>query len=249
MRLAVFSDVHGNLPALEAALDAIRRLQPDRVLCLGDLVGYGAEPAACLRAVRAVADVVVLGNHDRDSLLSEPAPGTNASARITQEWTREQLGPEDRAYLATLPNRVLEPYGVVAVHGCYLNDIHVTGYVTSTMLEENLEAVAAREGWPRVALCGHTHRPLYGWLDGATCQEPRLEGRLTWPAKARAVLLNPGAVGQPRDGDPRAAFALLDLARRTVEIHRVPYDIDRAAAAIRAAGLPAPLAERLYEGR
>jgi len=88
---------------------------------------------------------------------------------------------------------------------------------------------AAREGWPRVALCGHTHRPLYGWLDSATCQEPR--------------------VGQPRDGDPRAAFALLDLDRRTVEIHRIPYDIDRAAAAIRAAGLPAPLAERLYEGR
>lgn len=249
MRIAVFSDVHGNLPALEAVLEEIERLAPDRILCLGDLVGYGAEPAACIRTVRAAADVVILGNHDRDTLSAQAAPGTHSLARLTQAWTREQLTPEDLFYLESLPHRVLEPCGLVAVHGCYLNDVHVTGYVTSTMLPDNLEAVAAREGWPRVALCGHTHTPLCGWLLGSDCLEPKIRGRLTWPARARAVLVNPGAVGQPRDGDPRAAFALLDLARRSVEIHRVPYDVDRAVAALRHAGLPASLGERLREGR
>jgi diadenosine tetraphosphatase ApaH/serine/threonine PP2A family protein phosphatase len=249
MKIAVFSDVHANLPALEAVLEAIDQLAPDRILCLGDLVGYGAEPAACIRTVRAAADVVLLGNHDRDSLAAQAAQGTNSLARLTQAWTREQLGPEELAYLEALPSKTLEPYGVVAVHGCYLNDVHVTGYVTSTMLPDNLQAVAAREGWPRIALCGHTHLPLCGWLLGNDTLEPKIRGRLVWPAKARAVLINPGAVGQPRDGDPRAAFALLDLERRTVEIHRVRYDIDRAAEAIQKAGLPASLGERLREGR
>lgn len=249
MRIAVFSDAHGNLPALEAVLEAIEKLAPDRILCLGDLVGYGAEPEACIRTVRAAADVVILGNHDRDTLTAVPAPGTNSLARLTQVWTRGQLGAEDLAYLEALPNRVLEPYGLVAVHGCYLNDVHVTGYVTSTMLPYNLEAVAAREDWPRIALCGHTHLPLCGWLLGSDCLEPKIRGRLTWPAKARAVLVNPGSVGQPRDGTPQAAFAFLDLARRTVEIHRVAYDVDRAVEAIQRVGLPAPLGERLREGR
>jgi predicted phosphodiesterase len=249
VRIALFSDVHGNLAALEAVLGAVAAAAPDRVLCLGDVVGYYPDPAACIARVREAAHATVAGNHDVDTLREEAAPGSSDLARRVQAWTRERLGEADRRWLAGLPARWLDPAGLVAVHGCYLNETHTTGYVTSTMLPKNLAAVAAREGWPRVACCGHTHAPMVGWLDGGGCHEPRPQGTLVWPAAAAAVLINPGAVGQPRDGDPRASWALVDLAARTVEVRRVPYDLERTLAALSRAGLPEALAERLRAGR
>lgn len=248
MRVAVIADVHANAPALEAVLAAIAACDAERLVCLGDVVGYNAEPRACVARVRAAADVTVAGNHDVDVVRAGSAAGTSAHARFVRDWTREQLDQDDLAWLAARPFIASES-GLVAVHGCYLNPSHYSGYVTSTMLETNLRAVAQHPEWPRVALCGHTHVPMCGWLTADGCAEPRFDGRLRWPASARAVLINPGAVGQPRDGDPRAAFALVDPEEQSAELRRVEYDVERSVRMLRSAGLPDALGERLREGR
>ncbi len=249
MRIAVLADLHANLPALGAVLSAIRRAQPDCIVCLGDIVGYGAEPEACIEMMRSISATTVLGNHDADVVNHTEAPGTNPQARLLHQWTRSQLSASAIAYLRSLPPVKIEAGEFIAVHGCYLNETHVTGYVTSTMLEANLRAIATRPEWPRLALCGHTHAPLCGWLEGEHCTERNLQEAVYWPKNARAVLLNPGSVGQPRDGDPRASFAVVDTVQRRIEIQRLDYEIERAAQAISAAGLPVSLAERLWQGR
>lgn len=249
VRVSVIADVHANAAALDAVLEAVARSATERLVCLGDLVGYNAEPAQCVARLRAAAAVVVAGNHDVDVARGSTCAGTNAGARAAQEWTRAQLDGAERAWLGALPAIACDRAGFTAVHGCYLNSTYYTGYVTTTMLPANLRAAAARPERPRVALCGHTHVPMLGWLDGDECAEPRWAGTLRWPASAAAVLVNPGSVGQPRDGDPRASFAILDLEARTAELRRVAYDVERAARAIVAAGLPETLAARLREGR
>ncbi len=253
MRVAVLADIHANLPALTAVLRSIEKRGADRVVCLGDLVGYNAQPRECLDMLGGSTDWIVAGNHDREALevSSSPSerPSNTSDARRALAWTQTQLQEGDRRFLDLLPARVLDPMGLVGVHGCYLNETHVNGYVTSTMLEDNLRAVLLRTGWPRIALCGHTHQPMCGFLRGRDCHETPPGPLASWPRDAEAVLINPGSVGQPRDGDPRAAFALVDLERRSVSFERVPYDIESAVLAIVNAGLPDSLGQRLREGR
>jgi predicted phosphodiesterase len=251
MRVALLADVHANAHALEAVLAAVEVARVDRVICLGDLVGYNAEPAVCVERLRATCDVVVAGNHDRDVVLGQPLQGTSVTAREVQAWTRKALGEEHLAYLAGLPSHVVDASGLVAAHGCYLSETYVSGYVTSTMVEANLRAIAARTAWPRptIALCGHTHAPMCAWLTAHGVDEGRLAATTRWPRDVKAVLINPGSVGQPRDGDPRAAFAIVDVEARTVEPMRVAYDVAGASARVQQAGLPASLAARLLEGR
>jgi diadenosine tetraphosphatase ApaH/serine/threonine PP2A family protein phosphatase len=249
MRVVLIADIHGNLPALEAVLADASRVGFDRLVCLGDIVGYNAEPGACVDRIEEATDVAVAGNHDRDVASGLPLPGTTSTAQAVQDWTRRQLSPKQLTYLSALPNHVVDEAGFVAAHGSFLSDVFVSGYVTSTMLEENLQAIAAREGWPRVAFCAHTHVPLFGWLDGENEVEVPRPETCSWFAKARAVLVNPGSVGQPRDGDIRASYALVDLEKRQAEFRRVSYDIERTIEAIRRANLPSVLADRLREGR
>lgn len=248
MRVAVLADIHANLPALRAVLAEAARLGAEHTVCLGDLVGYNAQPGECVELVRAEVPLVVAGNHDRAVSGAPSAAGTNQIARQVIDWTRQQLDADSLRYLAALPNSAIDPSGLLCVHGCFLNTKHFTGYVTGTMLEANLRVVVERAD-ARIALCGHTHIPMCGWLVRDECVEHRLTEPAVWPANADAVLVNPGAVGQPRDGDPRAAFALLDTAARRVEVFRVPYNIEQAASAITRAGLPAVLADRLRAGR
>jgi len=249
MRIAVIADVHANLPALEAVLDAIDAEACDDLVCLGDLVGYGAQPRECVALVRDRIRSCVLGNHDRDVVTRDPSPGTRSSARSVQTWTRAQLDQGALDYLGQLPGHLVHESQTMAVHGCFLNDRHYYGYVTSTMLAKNLEAIRDRSDWPPVAMCGHTHIPLVAWLRGQRIAEHTKWSKMEWPPDAGAVLLNPGSVGQPRDGDPRASFMILDRTERRAELCRVEYDIDAAAAAIVACGLPPELATRLKEGR
>lgn len=247
MRVAVIADVHANAVALDAVLAAIDRADVQVVACLGDLVGYHAQPVETIARIRTTAEVVVAGNHDRE-VASGATAGTSAAARRALGWTHEQLSASDLAYLAGLPSHVVTTE-FVAAHGSYLSDLYVSGYVTSTMLADNLCAIAARPGWPRLALCGHTHQPMIGWIAGAELHESVVATTERWPADVSVVLANPGSVGQPRDGDPRASWGLLDLEASSFTVHRTPYDIDAACAAIARAGLPLELAARLREGR
>jgi diadenosine tetraphosphatase ApaH/serine/threonine PP2A family protein phosphatase len=248
MRIALIADVHANLAALVAVLKRVREQAPDACVCLGDLVGYNAEPAECIDLLRDAEVAIVAGNHDLDVATGGRASGTAAVAAIAQEWSRGALGDRHRAFLAGLPRSLVPADGVKAIHGSFLNDHHTSGYVTSTMLADNLFAL--RDRWAsRVGMCGHTHVPMVGWLAGDSLCEPRPTDEIVWPAGADAVLVNPGSVGQPRDGDCRASFAIVDLARRAVRFERVPYDLSATVRAIGRAGLPRVLADRLREGR
>jgi predicted phosphodiesterase len=239
VRVAVISDIHGNLHALEAVLESIGADAPDTIWCLGDLVGYGPQPNRCCALVADRAELCLIGNHDLGVLgrldLAEFSHDAAASAR----WTADVLSDEARRYLETL-----EPQTVRNEVGMYHASPRdpVWEYVLSpTVARASLAAV----GEPLV-LVGHSHVALrYGWDQQALalCED----GTAVDLARER-WLLNPGSVGQPRDGDARAAYLLLDLDGKRAEFRRVRYPIEKTQAEIREHGLPETLAERLAHG-
>jgi len=243
MRIAVLSDVHGNLHALEAVLEEVERADVHEVWCLGDIVGYGADPNDCCVAVRRAADVCLSGNHDLavtgDLSLDEFSRGAALAAR----WTQEVLREEHLTWL-----RSLQPQGEARGVGLYHASPRdpVWEYVLSSLLAE-----LCLDAQPdRVCLVGHSHVALsFVRREGeAATGEPRRGGDAV-DLYSGEWLLNPGSVGQPRDGDPRAAWLLLDLDGWRAEWRRTDYDVAGAMAAIRAARLPASLAERLEYGQ
>jgi predicted phosphodiesterase len=241
MRVAVISDIHGNLHALEAVLAAVDEERPDAIWCLGDLVGYGPRPNRCCGAVAARADLCLCGNHDLGVLgqldLGDFSPDAAASAR----WTREVLDGDARAYLEGLQPQA-DAEGAALFHASPRDPVwdYVLSYEAA---QASLDLTQAP-----VVLVGHSHVPLALLLE-----DGRLEGGLA-PDGTEAELgrgrwlLNPGSVGQPRDGDPRGAFLLLDLEARRASFRRVPYEVERTQAEIRERGLPDALAERLAHG-
>jgi diadenosine tetraphosphatase ApaH/serine/threonine PP2A family protein phosphatase len=242
----VISDIHSNRPALEAVLEAIGETGPDELWCLGDLVGYGAEPDRCTELVRERCDFSLSGNHDLAVLGEIDVSTFSETAATAVEWTQGVATEETLAYL-----RGLSPQGGRAGFGLFHASPRdpVWEYVLSLdQAEAGLDAMEERVG-----LIGHSHVALFFTRPAAK--------RPTYAQGAQAGdgagvetatgrwLLNPGSVGQPRDGDPRAAWLELDTEASTARYHRVPYDIDAAARAILDAGLPSPLAERLQIGR
>jgi diadenosine tetraphosphatase ApaH/serine/threonine PP2A family protein phosphatase len=245
LRAAVLSDVHANLPALEAVLGAAAAAEVDELWCLGDVVGYGAEPDACTRLVEERCDVCLVGNHDLAVLGDLDVRTFSEQAAAAVEWTRGAAAAETLEFLRGLSPRGSRE-GIGLFHASPRDPIWE--YVLSTdQAEDALDAQAERIG-----LIGHSHVALFF---------TRAEGRRTYAQGAQAGdgallgldsghwLLNPGSVGQPRDGDSRAAWLELDTERLTARYHRVPYDVAAAAEAILAAGLPSALAERLGVGR
>jgi predicted phosphodiesterase len=239
VRIAVISDIHGNLHALEAVLESIASDAPETVWCLGDLVGYGPRPNRCCALVAERAELCLIGNHDLGVLsrldLGEFAPDAATSAR----WTAEVLSDESRAYLESLqPQLVRED--VELYHASPRDPIWE--YVLSPdVAVASLAATSAP-----LVLVGHSHVPLrYGWEQQtlALCED----GTQVDLAGER-WLLNPGSVGQPRDGDQRAAYLLLDFDLKRAEFKRVRYPIEKTQAEIRERGLPEALAERLAHG-
>jgi diadenosine tetraphosphatase ApaH/serine/threonine PP2A family protein phosphatase len=250
MKYLVISDIHANLEALDATLTAAGR--HDAVLVLGDLVGYGADPNLVIERIRALpAATIVRGNHDKVGAGLEDVEGFNYLARHAITWTTAALTPDNKAWLAALPMgpALVEPF-VEICHGspfdedCYIFD--------------DLDATRALRA-ARAPLClfGHTHVPAAFALDtrGRSEGELKLIGpprgarfRLALDHDAK-YLVNCGAVGQPRDGDPHAAFGMLDTAERTLTVMRISYDVATAQAKIIAAGLPEVLAQRLAVGR
>jgi diadenosine tetraphosphatase ApaH/serine/threonine PP2A family protein phosphatase len=241
LRVAVISDIHANLHALEAVLGAIDADPPDELWCLGDLVGYGPRPNEVVEEVRRRAKVCLVGNHDLGVTgaleLDEFAP----DAAIAAQWTRTVLLDEHRAFLESLlPQATIE--GVELYHASPRDP--VWEYVISEeTARDALESTVAP-----LVLVGHSHVALaVGLVDSALGGELAPDGTEVALDEAR-WLLNPGSVGQPRDGDPRAAWLELDLDRRTGLFHREPYDIARTQEELRERELPEALAERLAHG-
>ena len=241
MRVAVVSDIHSNLHALEAVLAAIEEANPDELWCLGDLVGYGPQPNECCAAIAQRADVCLAGNHDlavRGTIDLEEFGG---EAAVAARWTREVLAPEAQVLLDRL-----EPEG--AAHGVALYHGSARDPIWEYVLSDEGALVTLELTQSPLVLVGHSHVALRVVKSGdevvggvaAAGTELELDG-------VRA-LLNPGSVGQPRDGDPRAAYLLLDLDAQHASFRRVEYDVKRTQHEMRDAGLPEMLAGRLELG-
>ena len=214
MRYAVIADIHANLEALEVMLNDAKAQQCTHYSCVGDVVGYNANPKECLDIVRSMGMPVVKGNHDEYCSTEDNLEGFNPHAAEAVSWTRKQLGPDDRKWLREFK---------------YIRLVASFTYQNTS-----------------VCFFGHTHVPLAFVRDsvvrGGTYSKFRVE-----PGKKYFV--NVGAVGQPRDGNPKAGYVVYDLNEQTIELRRLDYDIPKAQAKIRAAGLPERLAERLDYGK
>ena len=244
MRLAIISDIHSNLPALEAVLEAVDGSVAEEVWCLGDLVGYGADPDACTRLVSERCELSLVGNHDLAVLGEIEVGAFSPAAADAVKWTQGVIAEETLAYL-----REQAPADEGREVGLYHASPRdpVWEYVLS--VDQAAECLPLQSG--RVSLIGHSHVTLFfvdpdgdAEVRGAHAEAgTRLElGEGRW-------LINPGSVGQPRDGDPRAAWLELDTEGWTATYRRTEYDIDRAATSIVEAGLPEHLAARLHVGQ
>lgn len=245
MRYLILSDVHANLEALEATLAAAG--QWDHVLVLGDLIGYGADPNAVVERVRALSPMTVIrGNHDKVGVGLASVEGFNHVARQAITWTASVLTPANRQWLAALPA------GPTAVND-FIEICHGSPFDEDVYLFDEMDAQRALQVARRpLCLFGHTHVPAaFSLVAGALVRigPPRTDRFEMSCRNGAAYLVNCGAVGQPRDMDPRAAFGLLDGDAHTLSIVRAPYDVAAAQAKIMAAGLPAVLAQRLSVGR
>ena len=243
MRVAIVSDVHANRHAFEAVLDAVEDAGVEELWCLGDLVGYGAEPDACVQLARDHAAVCLAGNHDLAACGRLPLHQFVRGAELSIEWTREVIAREHVEWMATLEPQKLDE--AVGLYHALPRD-PVWEYVLSPLgAELNLDRLEHR-----IACIGHSHMALqYSRADGAIASGGTCKEGTELELSQRTWLLNPGSVGQPRDGDPRAAWLLLDTGAWTASFRRTAYDIGGAAAAIRAARLPDSLAERLSHGQ
>ncbi len=243
MRILILSDVHGNKAALEAVLADAG--QVDDIWSLGDIVGYGPEPGWCVdRIAELGASPSLSGNHDLAAIGKLDISAFNVVAQIATAWTSAQLNDEQRRYLESLPS-IAEARGITVVHGSprapdweYIGDAQIAGLSFDLLATD-------------ICFAGHTHSAAIS--ERLAGQTRALHGR--WePGQQvsladRRLILNPGSVGQPRDGDPRASYALYDPDDGHVTLHRTPYDIDAVQTQMRDLGLPTLLADRLAEGR
>ncbi|HEY3463001.1 MAG TPA: metallophosphoesterase family protein [Gaiellaceae bacterium] len=241
MRVAVVSDIHSNLHALEAVLAAIDAEAPDELWCLGDLVGYGPRPNECCAAIADRADVCLAGNHDLAVQGTIDLEEFHGDAAIAATWTRDVLDPEAKELLDRL-----EPAG--AAHGVALYHGSARDPVWEYVLGDEGALATFELTDSALVLVGHTHVALQIVQSGG-----EIGGRVA-PAGTELelggvrALLNPGSVGQPRDGDPRAAYLLLDLDAQRASFRRAEYDVERTQREMREAGLPEMLAARLELG-
>lgn len=246
MRFLILSDIHANLTALDAVLDAAKG-RWEKAVCLGDLVGYGPDPNQVIDRVRALGAVTIRGNHDKAIAGLTNDEDFNPIARSAVLWTRDQLDPENLEYLQKLPMGPVSVDAFSIAHGSLRDEDE---YVFSPDL-----ALDGLQNAPSpVSFFGHTHIQGGFTLRGSELGSLRLYPTGRDPLATLTIetgttyLLNPGSIGQPRDEDPRAAFAIADLANRSVEFWRVPYDIGAVQNRMTRAGLPEPLILRLSIG-
>jgi predicted phosphodiesterase len=237
MKLAIISDIHANLEALRATLADISAHAVDRIVCLGDIVGYNADPAECIALLRAADPVCVAGNHDRAVTGQITTDGFGHTAARAVRWTKLRLDAAARAYLATLPLTASIEHHLVAVHGALHPETgrEIVRLETEELRRASFEALMRHPPRARVCAFGHTHRvAIFEFSDGVVREHT--ENRVSLRDDAW-YLVNPGAVGQSRTADPRASYLLLDTARKVVTVHRVDYDLAAAMAKTKRAGL------------
>ncbi|HDL77609.1 MAG TPA: metallophosphoesterase [Lentisphaerae bacterium] len=240
MRFAILGDIHSNLEALQAVLEDVRAIGVDRYVCVGDIVGYNSNPHECLEIVRSLDCETVRGNHDHYCSHDESLMGFHPLAADVVDWTRQQLSAEEREYLRGLP-LVKQVEGFTVVHST-LDNPEMWGYVFDALDAE------ANFNYQVTSVCfyGHTHVPLAfekaDVVRGGLYEKIRIQ-------RGRKYFINVGSVGQPRDGDPRAAYAIYDLVKNEVQLRRVPYDFRITQRKVLAVGLPSRIAARLAVGR
>ncbi len=247
MRYIVFTDIHANLEALDACLADARPRTFDRTLVLGDLVGYGGDPNAVVERIQSLEPIaIVRGNHDKVACGLEQAEGFNAVAKSAAKWTLDVLTPAYRDWLCALPEGPIDVDDVVEI--CHGSPFDEDAYIF-----DELDAVRALKVSNRpLCLFGHTHYPVTFELSEDSFDSigspsaPQMQVQMKDGCK---YLINPGSVGQPRDGDPRAAYAIVDTTLRRVELYRTRYAVEEAQAKVVKAGLPDVLAQRLAVGR
>ncbi len=241
MSIAVFSDVHSNLEALTAVLNEIRKQAPDRVLFLGDAVGYGPDPNVCVERIFDAADVVIMGNHDAGVVDETDISNFNPLAKESLLWTRSVLTEENRKRLLSMTMTVREDE-LFLVHAS-----PQTPTVWDYIIDEDGAAEQFDFFDAPICLYGHTHRPMAFEKDRkkVTVTQERL---LTFHENFRYIV-NVGSVGQPRDGDPDAAYVLYDRREKSLSFHRVQYNFRITQEKMRAAHMPSFLINRLTHGR
>jgi diadenosine tetraphosphatase ApaH/serine/threonine PP2A family protein phosphatase len=243
MRIVLVSDIHSNAVALQAVRAALPIYH--ELWCLGDTIGYGPEPNECVDQVRALAKHVLTGNHDLASLGLVSLVDFNALARAANLWNNEQLKPEQRAFMQDLPAHLPLPPQVTLAHASPRDPIW------EYILDPETARMNLRYFDTPICFVGHTHVPMVFALHGDGSIEFRrgAPGEIVQLKPESRYIINPGSVGQPRDGDPRAAYAVWDTEAQIVRFNRVEYDIVATQRKMQAAGLPELLAERLSFGR
>ena len=240
MRYAILGDVHANLEALQTVVQATKKERLDGYYCVGDLVGYGAQPSECIKIIRDLKCPTVAGNHDHAAIGRPVIEFFNPEAKLSVEWTRSKLSKEELDYLDSLPLKIEEE--IFTITHASLHSPEYFEYI-QTIFDAQLSFEALKS---QVCFVGHSHVPVNFFDTTPISYDTEPKVKLT---KQRRVLCNVGSVGQPRDGNPLAAWGLFDLTRKQIEIRRVEYDIASAAKKIIDAGLPRANAERLFLGR
>ena len=239
MRYAILADVHASIEALDAVIADARAQGAERFACAGDLVGYHADPDACVARIAEIGMVCVAGNHDRVAARIADPHDFGEIARHAAIWTRDRITPETRAFLASLPIvRVVDERFLLVHAALYPEpnaDLHLS---RAGRVRRSIEALGAGLFGVRVGFFGHTHRAIVHALDGGSVRSIEAVAMEIEPMSLRlahveATLVNPGSVGQPRDGDPRASYAIYDAASRAIRFRRLPFD--RAACLAKAA--------------
>jgi diadenosine tetraphosphatase ApaH/serine/threonine PP2A family protein phosphatase len=240
MRYAILSDIHSNLEALQAVLEDAGRQEIDSFLCLGDVVGYGANPNECSQKVRELSDHVIVGNHDHAAVELTDISYFNPHAKKAVLWTARVLLPEHSDYFRQLPYTI-QMGGFFLTHAT-ASDPPAWHYLLSAQMAK--QEFDAFDG--RICFIGHSHQPIiFSWKDGSRSWR---EGKLACTPGDRYII-NVGSVGQPRDGDPRACYVIFDDRHSWLHLRRVDYDVQAAQRKILQAGLPPVLAARLANGQ
>jgi predicted phosphodiesterase len=239
VKYAIIADLHANLEALVAVLASIALDRVDHVVCLGDIVGYNADPEACVKLVKDSGIRSIAGNHDRAAVGTKDTRHFGGPAKHAIEWTKTQLSADSRSYLAALPTTLLVDDEFFLVHGALHpepnDDLHLSN---ATRVAASLSALVTGRFGARICFFGHSHRPaIYEQRAGRIRQIDAMSAVLLPEAH---YLVNPGSVGQSRDGDPRAAYALFDAEHGALELRRVRYDLATAQRRSRERGLLAP---------